>query len=184
MTDDAVARLARMIVVPLGGISLYLAIYRSATLVSLLLLGYSGMVQFFPGVVLGLFWTRVSQTAVFSGMAGGVVTVVALASLRMDPLWGFNGGFVGLCLNCLIIWVMSALRPLAPAQPEEAAFLQPRSPVRPGKLQKKKTGNEATRLFAAAALPAQNRGYQCLLDSSTSLSRTLFGLPRSSSAPD
>jgi SSS family solute:Na+ symporter len=122
MTDDAVARLARIIVVPLSVISLYLAIYRSATLVSLLLLGYSGMVQFFPGVVLGLFWKRVSQTAVFSGMAVGVVTVVALALFKMDPLWGFNGGFVGLCLNCLITWVMSMLAPPAPALPEEAAF--------------------------------------------------------------
>jgi len=122
MTDDAVARLARITVVLLSVISLYLAIYRSATLVSLLLLGYSGMVQFFPGVVLGIFWTRVTRTAVFSGLAVGVLTVIALAWLKMDPLWGFNGGFVGLCLNYLITWVMSTLAPLTPARPEEAAI--------------------------------------------------------------
>ena len=121
MTDDGVARLARTIVVLLSGISLYLAIYQSATLVSLLLLGYAGMVQFFPGVVLGLFWTRATKTAVFSGMVVGVVTVIALALLKMDPLWGLNGGFVGLCLNCLVTCVMSALAPLAPTQPEDAA---------------------------------------------------------------
>jgi SSS family solute:Na+ symporter len=123
MTDDAVARLARIIVVLLSGLSLYLAIYRSATLVSLLLLGYAGMVQFFPGVVLGLFWTRVTKTAVFSGMVVGVLTVIALASLKMDPLWGLNAGFVALSLNCLVTCTMSALAPVpvAPTQPEEAA---------------------------------------------------------------
>ena len=124
MTDDAVARLARIIVVLLSGLSLYLAIYRSATLVSLLLLGYAGMVQFFPGVVLGLFWTRVTKTAVFSGMVVGVLTVIALASLKMDPLWGLNAGFVGLSLNCLVTCTMSALAPapLAPTQPEDTVI--------------------------------------------------------------
>jgi len=40
MTDDQVAKLARAMVAVLGGISLYLATHSSATLVSLLLLGY------------------------------------------------------------------------------------------------------------------------------------------------
>ena len=52
MTDDQVARLARAMVVVLSLISLYFATHSSATLVSLLLLGYAGVTQFFPGVVL------------------------------------------------------------------------------------------------------------------------------------
>jgi SSS family solute:Na+ symporter len=51
MTDDQVAKLARVMVVVLGLISLLLAIYKSATLVGLLLTGYAGVTQFFPGVV-------------------------------------------------------------------------------------------------------------------------------------
>src|SRR5437870_12936985 len=58
MTDDQIARLARGMVVALSLICLYFAVYSSTTLVSLLLLGYSGVTQFFPGVVLGLYWKR------------------------------------------------------------------------------------------------------------------------------
>src|SRR5437016_7781971 len=61
MTDDQVARLARLMVVALSLTCLYFAVYSSTTLVSLLLLGYSGVTQFFPGVVLGLYWKRADR---------------------------------------------------------------------------------------------------------------------------
>ena len=114
MTDDAVARLARLAVVVLAGIGLYLAIYQSATLVSLLLLGYAGMVQFFPGIVLGLFWERVTKTSVFTGMVAGVATAVILAIFKMDPIGGLNAGFVGLGLNFLLTFSLSAIAPATP----------------------------------------------------------------------
>src|SRR5262249_50805857 len=62
MSVGAVARLARFTVPGLCLLSLYLAVYSSTTLVSLLLLGYAGVTQFFPGVVLGLFWKRANST--------------------------------------------------------------------------------------------------------------------------
>lgn len=107
MTDDQVERLARLMVVVLSLISLYFAIYSSTTLVSLLLLGYAGVTQFFPGVVLGLFWKRVNLRGVFSGMATGVATVIFLALTKRDPIFGLNAGFVALCLNFLIAVVGS-----------------------------------------------------------------------------
>jgi len=111
MTDDAVARLARILVVALSLISLYLAIYTSATLVSLLLLGYAGMTQFFPGVVLGFFWKRVTTTGVFAGMVAGVGGAVFLALSKRDPFHGLNAGFVALCGNFLITAAVSLLTP-------------------------------------------------------------------------
>ncbi len=102
MTDDQVGRLARVTVVALSAIALYFAIYRSTTLVSLLLLGYAGVTQFFPGVVLGLFWKRAGMRAVFAGMAAGVVTVALLTLTKHDPIFGLNAGFVALCLNFAI----------------------------------------------------------------------------------
>jgi SSS family solute:Na+ symporter len=111
MTDDAVARLAKITVVLLSGISLYLAIYESATLVSLLLLGYAGMTQFFPGVVLGLFWARATKTGVFAGMTVGVTAVIFLALSQRDPLWGMSAGFLALCLNFLVTCAVSLLAP-------------------------------------------------------------------------
>jgi len=117
MTDDQVAKLARVMVVVLGLISLLLAIYKSATLVGLLLTGYAGVTQFFPGVVLGLYWKRVTMPGVFAGMIAGVVTVIFLMLSHRDPLYGWSAGFVALCLNFLITALVSWLTP-AIALPE------------------------------------------------------------------
>jgi len=107
MTDRQVAALARVTVVVLGLISLGLAIYSSTTLVSLLLTGYAGVSQFFPGVVFGLYWQRVSVHAVFAGMVVGIVAVVFLLLTHRDPFLGCSAGFVELCLNFAITTLVS-----------------------------------------------------------------------------
>jgi SSS family solute:Na+ symporter len=111
MTDDQVARLARAMVIVLGVISLYFAIYSSTTLVSLLLLGYAGVTQFFPGVVLGLYWRRVTMPGVFSGMIAGVACVVFLVLTGRDPFFGWSAGFVALSINFLLTTMVSLLTP-------------------------------------------------------------------------
>jgi solute:Na+ symporter, SSS family len=112
MTDDQVAKLARVMVAVLGLISLVLAIYKSSTLVGLLLTGYAGVTQFFPGVVLGLYWKRVTMPGVFAGMIAGVTTVIFLMLSHRDPLYGWSAGFVALCLNSLITTLVSRLTPV------------------------------------------------------------------------
>ena len=109
MSDDQVAGLARAMVVVLGVISLSLAIFSSSTLVSLLLTGYAGVTQFFPGVVLGLYSRRVTARAVFAGMIAGVGTALLLMLTHRDPLYGVSAGFVALCLNFLITIAVSLL---------------------------------------------------------------------------
>ena len=110
MTDDQIAKLARAMVIVLGGISLYLAIYSSTTLVSLLLTGYAGVTQFFPGVVLGLYWKRVTMPAIFAGMIAGVATALFLMLSHRDPVFGMSAGFLALCLNFLIAIFASLLK--------------------------------------------------------------------------
>jgi SSS family solute:Na+ symporter len=112
MTDDQVAKLARVMVVVLGLISLLLAIYKSATLVGLLLTGYAGVTQFFPGVVLGLYWKRVTMPGVFAGMIAGVAAVIVLMLSHRDPFYGWSAGFVALCLNFLTTALISRLTPV------------------------------------------------------------------------
>jgi SSS family solute:Na+ symporter len=102
MTDNQVANLARATVIVVGVISLALAIFSSTTLVSLLLTGYAGVTQFFPGVVLGLYWKRVTASAVFAGMITGVATAVFLMLSHRDPMFGLSAGFLALCLNFII----------------------------------------------------------------------------------
>jgi len=103
MSDDQVARLARAMVAVMGLVSLMLAVFTSSTLVSLLLTGYAGVAQFFPGVVLGLYWRRVSTTAVFTGLVVGVASAVVLMVSHHDPLFGVSAGFLALCLNFVIV---------------------------------------------------------------------------------
>lgn len=107
MTDDQVARLAKIMVLALSAAALYFAVHSSATLVSLLLLGYAGVTQFFPGVLLGLYWRRVTKTGVFAGMIAGVALVAWLTLSKRDPLLGLNAGFLSLCVNSALAVVVS-----------------------------------------------------------------------------
>jgi len=115
MTDHQVAKFAKVMVVVVTVASLYFAIYSSTTLVSLLLLGYAGVTQFFPGVVLGLYWRRVTMIGVFAGMVVGVATVAFLVVSARDPFIGLNAGFFGLCLNFVVIGLVSLLTPIQPS---------------------------------------------------------------------
>jgi SSS family solute:Na+ symporter len=73
----------------------------------LLLLGFDGVTQFFPGVILRLYWRRVTRPAVWSGIVAGVGTVALLVLSGRDPIAGLNAGFVTLCLNFLFVVVVS-----------------------------------------------------------------------------
>jgi SSS family solute:Na+ symporter len=111
MSDDQVATLARVMVVVLGAISLWLALFSSTTLVSLLLTGYAGVTQFFPGVILGLYWKRARTAAVFAGMVVGVIMAAGLMVSHHDPLFGLSAGFLALCVNFAIAVIFSAGKP-------------------------------------------------------------------------
>src|SRR5216683_6911196 len=109
MTDQQVARLAKIIVLIITVVAVASAIYSSTTLVSLLLLGYAGVTQFFPGVVLGLYSKRVTKTAVLSGLLTGITVVACLVLSKRDPFMGVNAGFIALCCNVTVIAVVSVL---------------------------------------------------------------------------
>jgi SSS family solute:Na+ symporter len=109
MTDQEVARLAKIMVVVLTLGALLLAIYTSPSLVSLLLLGFIGVSQLFPGVVLGLFSNRVTTAGVFAGLVTGIAAGVSLVLTGRDPYNGLNAGFLALSLNFAVTGTVSAL---------------------------------------------------------------------------
>jgi solute:Na+ symporter, SSS family len=111
MSDQQVASLARITVLAITAIALLFAVYSSVTIVSLLLLGYAGVTQFFPGVVLGLFSKRVRGRAVFAGMIAGISAVTFLMLTRRDPWMGWNAGFVALCLNLAVVAAVTLVSP-------------------------------------------------------------------------
>jgi SSS family solute:Na+ symporter len=112
MNDQQVARVAKIMVVVLALGALFFAIYTSISLVSLLLLGFAGVGQLFPGVVLGLYSRRVTTAGVFAGMLTGLAFVVFLMLTGRDPCYGFNAGFLALCLNFGVTWLVSLLTPV------------------------------------------------------------------------
>jgi solute:Na+ symporter, SSS family len=133
MNDHQVAQLAKLMVLVLAISALILAIYTSASLVSLLLVGYAGVAQLLPGVVLGLYSRRVTTPAVFGGMTTGIAIVVLFILTGHDPYRGVNAGFIALCCNFAVTGMVSLLTearvsgfdeippPAAPATSENGA---------------------------------------------------------------
>lgn len=111
MTDQQVANVAKVMVLLLTLGAVLFAIYSSASLVSLYLLGAAGVAQFFPGVVLGLFSKRVTASGVFAGMAAGIFVALVLMLTGRDPYYGFNAGLVALCFNFVTIGLVSIFAP-------------------------------------------------------------------------
>ncbi len=108
-SEDRVMRLSRAMVLAITAAALLFALVLPRALVNLLLIGYDGVSQFFPGVVLGLFWKRVTSVGVISGLLTGLALVVALVFGGHDPIFGINAGFVALVANSLITVVVSIL---------------------------------------------------------------------------
>jgi SSS family solute:Na+ symporter len=97
--EETVLRLSRILVLVITSFALLFAILFPNELVNLLILGYDGVCQFFPGVVLGLFWKRVTKEGVFAGLIVGIAIVAFLILTGRDPFLGMNAGFVGLVVN-------------------------------------------------------------------------------------
>jgi SSS family solute:Na+ symporter len=100
--EETVLRLSRLMVLVITTFALIFVFLFPNELVPLLILGYDGVCQFFPGVVLGLFWKRVSKTGVFIGLISGIASVAILIISGNDPFLGMNAGFVGLIINSII----------------------------------------------------------------------------------
>ena len=97
--EETVLRLSRILVLVITTFALFFAILFPNELVNLLILGYDGVCQFFPGVVGGLFWKRVTKTGVATGLIIGITIVAYLILTGRDPFLGMNAGFVGLLVN-------------------------------------------------------------------------------------
>jgi len=108
-SETTVLRLSRILVLIIMILALCLAFYYPQALVNLLLIGYNGVSQFFPGVVFGLFWKKVNRQAVFCGLLAGFGLAAALVFSGHDPLLGMNAGFVALILNTVVTVMLSLL---------------------------------------------------------------------------
>jgi solute:Na+ symporter, SSS family len=123
MSDPQIARLAKVTVLVITALALFFAIYSSSSLVSLLILGYTGVAQFFPGVVLGLYSRHVTAAGICAGLTAGVGIVAFLTLTDRDPFMGWNAGFVALCVNFAIVGVVSLLTLRQPSGIDELVLI-------------------------------------------------------------
>ena len=106
-------KMAKAIVLIATGVALALAIFAPSMLVELLLTGYSGVTQFFPMIVLGLFWKKSTRTAAWVSLIVGEIIVFTLILGKMDPFaiagMNLNAGFVALAVNMLVFILVSLM---------------------------------------------------------------------------
>ena len=102
VNDAHLMRASRGFMLVIAVIALMLALWSPNELVKLLIFGYDGIAQFFPGIFLGVFVRRTTARPVMLGLAAGEAVVVYLIWSGHDPYLGLNAGFVGLVANALI----------------------------------------------------------------------------------
>ena len=109
VTEEHLMRATRGFMLLIAVAALALALWSPNELVRLLILGYDGVAQLFPAVVLGVFARRVTARPVMLGLVAGIVVVIALIWMGNDPFLGMNAGFVGLAVNAAVTAVAMAL---------------------------------------------------------------------------
>ena len=115
-SEEKMNRLARIMVIVLTGLALFLAIFYNSALVNLLLNGYTGVTQFFPMLVLGLYWKKSTKIAAFTSLIIGeglVVYWLMIKKMSVIPVPALGGhvntGFVALLITLSVFVVVSLL---------------------------------------------------------------------------
>jgi SSS family solute:Na+ symporter len=116
----------RACIVVVAAVSLLLWLFLKASLVDLLLFVYNGNTQLAPGIILGLFWKRVTLWPIAAGLAVGDGCALAF-TVHPIPLAGLNPGFAALALNLLVVVTLSLTMPFA--RPASKAATPARSTV-------------------------------------------------------
>ncbi|HTW85180.1 MAG TPA: sodium:solute symporter family protein [Candidatus Sulfotelmatobacter sp.] len=91
------------------------------TLVGLLLIGYNGITQLFPGVVLGVTGRRPSAAAVGAGIIAGLIVLIVCTVKGVSQIDGINTGLVALAANIVVLAVTAAIVPARHTAPAALA---------------------------------------------------------------
>ena len=125
-TDATVSRLAKLLVPVVALVSVVFTLRGGATIVALLLMGYSFVTQLFPTLIASLLpHNPVTKEGAFAGICVGVATVAATSLTHTsiatlfpalpETLRDLNIGIVALVLNLVALGVVSAVTRRRPA---------------------------------------------------------------------
>ena len=107
MPDLKAARIGQLLVPVFTAIALGFALLAPSMLVNLLITGYSGITQFFPGVVLGIFSKKPTKAGVTAGIIVGLVALFTFQFGGIKAPFNLQPGFIGLILNFITVLVVS-----------------------------------------------------------------------------
>ncbi|WCK56390.1 sodium:solute symporter [Aneurinibacillus sp. Ricciae_BoGa-3] len=97
----------RLMVFVVIGLALLFGLLFPTALVSLQLLGVSGMVQIFPAIVISLFWRNQSKEATIIGLIVGLIVTFTVYATHFT--FGIYEGFWGLVANFLVVFILNPL---------------------------------------------------------------------------
>ncbi len=109
-SDVARTSATRITVLLIAVLALILWFFYNDTLVSLLLLVYSGITQFAPGAIAAFLWPRATTAGVWTGLIGGLIAA-AIFTYGNLPTFGVNPGFVALVFNVVLLIGVSLAKP-------------------------------------------------------------------------
>ncbi len=108
--DDEQRRwLMRLLVLAIGGIAYFFALYEGVSLVVLLLSSYGIIAQFTPPLISALYWRRATTEGILSGLvAGSAVTLFFFFQGSLRP-FDLHEGVLGLLVHIPVLIVVSLL---------------------------------------------------------------------------
>jgi len=123
LDDGQQRRLMRWLVLAMGAVAYFFALYEGLSLVVLLLSSYGIIAQFTPPLISALYWKRATTAGVVSGLlAGSAVTLFFFFLGQLRP-FDLHEGILGLLVHIPVLVVVSLLT--QDAEPEKTeAFLR------------------------------------------------------------
>jgi solute:Na+ symporter, SSS family len=103
--DAQETRATRILVLVVALLAFAFWALAKTTLVGLLLIGYNGITQLFPGVVLGVLANRPPAVAVGAGIVAGLITLIVFAYAGTGQVSGINIGLIALVANAVVLAV-------------------------------------------------------------------------------
>ncbi len=109
--EAAQTRTTRILVLVVALLAFAFWALAKTTLVGLLLIGYNGITQLFPGVVLGVTERRPPGIAVGAGIIAGIIVLIWFAFTGQGQVGGVNTGLVALAVNAAVMAIAWAAAP-------------------------------------------------------------------------
>jgi solute:Na+ symporter, SSS family len=104
--EERVTQRTRLCIIALALLAFLLWVFNRVTLVGLLLIGYSGITQLFPGVVLSLRKRPPHALSVAVGIVVALVLLTVFAVQGTSVVYGANVGAVALAVNIVCLFVV------------------------------------------------------------------------------